>query len=358
MNTTSTTIGLLLAILPTTLRAQAECYVRGNAVTRLVDARGESVVSGVAAPLAVAEGTLAAHFAADAAGKPRSLSLNVVDGGRVRVAVAAAQPVLLRVIGADELRAAPTDANLLALPEWSGASIRAAVRWSAMPAGGGCGPAVRIGADGSHYRGAWDATAGEYVLMRRMGKDEFAIARAKAVAGPRRDSILTLQADGFRLQLECDDAVVLQTFDGALDVGGVGAWVPEGAALGRLSVSKAAPPRASVALVEAGIVEAGMEATLHAATTSPPDAWAVVEYVLDRPDALQPAVTWLPWRGLVGFGAVQPIERDGTAVAVLRLPATLGLHSVSARIAVVDASGTSVLERTPALAVTPRAVVD
>lgn len=353
MNTTATAIGLVSAILPAMVRAQAECYVRGNAEARVVDARGESVVGGVAAPLAVAEGTVAVHFAADAAGKPRSLALNVVDGGRVRVAVAAAQPLLLRVIGADELRASPTDANLLALPEWSGASIRAAVRWSAMPAGGGCGPAVRIGADGSHYRGAWDATAGEYVLMRRMGKDEFAIARAKAAAGPRRDSTLALQADGFRLQLECDDAVVLQAFDGALDVGGVGAWVPEDAALGRLSFTKAAPPRASVALVEAG-----PDASLHAATTSPPDAWAVVEYVLDRPDGLRPGSAWLPWRGEVGFGAVQPIERDGTAVAVLRLPAALGLHSVSARIAVVDASGTSVLERTPALAVTPRAVVD
>lgn len=329
--------------------AAVEVAVRTGATARLVVGEHRQLVGPGEAAVAVPAGELQLHFTADRAGKPRSLAFVVPAGAQVHAAVERAAALVATPV--DPAAAAPVVAGS---PLRAGFDDRSAVRvaavWRSWDAAATFGPAVRIGADGSHYRGVYAAAAGEFRLVRRIGRDEFVVAATKATAGPVPGAELVLQADGFRLQLACDDAIVLQAFDGALDRGRVGWWREGEAELAALAESPAVVERASAALVQ----RAGA-ATLVAATTAPPGALAIVELCLDRPHALQPPGLSLGGGvDLPSRGRFVSIDRNGLAACEIELPvgARWGGQAFLARFLLLDAEGVEAIGRTPAVAVT------
>lgn len=330
--------------------AVVEVSVRTAASARLVVGERRERVGDTGAAVRLPAGDLAVHFAADAAGKPRSLAVVAPAGSQVRAVVARAAALVTTPV--DVAAGVPVAAGspLRAAPGEAPGAVRVAGIWGAWAAAATFGPAVRIGADGSHYRGVYDAAAGEFRLVRRIGKDEFVVAAAQPALAPRFGAELVLQAEGFRLQLACDDQIVLQAFDGALDRGLVGWWSEGKAELVALTQAPAVGERASTALVQ----RAGV-ATLVASTTVPPGALAVLELCLDRPHALQPPGLSLGVGvDLPGRGQFVSIDRNGMAVGELQLPsgAALGGQAYLARFLLFDAEGVQAAGRTPAVAVT------
>lgn len=344
----------------------------GRGRARVVAERSFELAPGARA--ASPAGKAAVHFAADAAGKPRSLAFEVGDGDRVVVSVEPASatkrepvdvtgssaftgtlgptwgnaPVEVRACrGGDELRDVQLSVTVARADE--SASFALVGRHSE----GGC------------YLLVLDWAAAEVRLERVMGFDRVVLTRA--MAPPlAAEAALTLQLDGFRIQGFVDDAPIVRTFDGAISAGAAGvAWSGARPVWRELSRARPAAPRASAA-----VVGSRGRAAVHAAVATAPSGLAVLELQLDRPHAWIPrsAGGFEPWlrqppaaplvargdfRGSLGNGVLGEVDSAGTLHAELVWPdlPALRLQVALARWRVVTPSGGPTVARTPAVRV-------
>ncbi|MCA8963566.1 MAG: hypothetical protein H6838_03355 [Planctomycetes bacterium] len=360
MKTLST---ILLLFSGAAATAQSTWFVRSGDEVRVVGPTSV-VVRGIApAPFATGNGEFVVHFAADAAGKPGSLRLGDVHDALVQVAVDVVGPAPGEVLAFDApvWREQRVDGAVTRLVgERDVKNVRLAAELRADTDAEVVGLIVRAQSDGGHYRYEWDRGAHEHRLLRRMGGNDLVLARAEDATGapPHR---VALQADGFRLQVCCDDAVVLQALDGGFEDGMVGTWQRGGApAWAEVRVQAPALPRASAALVRTA---AG--ATLHAWVPSPPGSISVLELRLDRPHPLVPmgpaGELWLlqptvgpvlargDWRNSLGSASIGEVDREGLVraeVALTDLPALRGAACL-VRAVIVDAVGEAISGATP-----------
>ncbi|MFN9304515.1 MAG: hypothetical protein ACK53T_21670 [Planctomycetota bacterium] len=338
-----------------------ECVVLGPVGLRLAAPRARATVA--------AGGAYAVHFAADAAGRPEPLVLDVPAGTDVQLATAPAAPAALAALqvkdaagGGDEdgerwrwTGAVAADQRLvLALGRVAAASLHARMR-----------------GDAERYELAYDAKARTVRLVRMVGGPPLALATATLPAVLAEPRTLEFELHGFRLQAFVDGVRVLQVLDGAIGSGDVGmAWRRDGTFGGGLgadglAVAPPAAPRPSAALVR----DTANTATLYAASAAPPGPWAIVELALDRPHPLllrEPSgcEPWLLQRPAapvvlvatptqeLGAGAFAETPPQGPARAYLRwpaLPALVGQVAL-ARFVYVAADGSAVLARSPAVA--------
>lgn len=337
-----------------------ECVVLGPASLRL------------AAPGARATttqgGTFTVWFAADAAGRPEPLALDVPDGADVQLATAPADAAARTALaikdatgyGADEGErwrwpgAVAADQRLvLALGRVRVASLHARMR-----------------GDAERYELAYDAKARTVRLVRVLGGPPLTLATATLPAGLDAPRTLEFELHGFRLQAFVDGVRVLQVLDGAIGSGDVGmAWSRDGmfgGGLGAdgLAVAPPAAPRPSAALVR----DTAHTATLYAASAAPPGPWAIVELALDRPHPLllrepsgcepwllqrpaAPVVLCATPQQALGPGTFAETPAQGPARAALRWPALPALagHVALARFVYVAADGSAELGRSPAV---------
>jgi hypothetical protein len=345
----------------TRLGGSGECVVLGPVKLRLAAPRARATV--------VAGGAYAVHFAADAAGRPEPLVLDVPAGADVQLATAPAAPAALAALqvkdaagggGEDAERwrwtgAVAADQRLvLALGKVAAASLHARMR-----------------GDAERYELAYDAKARTVRLVRMVGGPPLALATATLPDGLAEPRTLEFELHGFRLQAFVDGVRVLQVLDGAIGSGDVGvAWRRDGAfggglGDGGLAVGPPAAPRPSVALVR----DTANTATLYAASAASPGPWAIVELALDRPHSLllSEASGCEPWllqrpaapvvlvatpRQELGAGAFAETPPQGPVRADLRWPALPALHGQVAlvRFVYVAADGSAVLARSPAVA--------
>ncbi|MBL8751579.1 MAG: hypothetical protein JNK78_20670 [Planctomycetes bacterium] len=356
MNAPRTLLVACIALAP--LSAQTTWSLcAGDAPVRIV---GTATTTTVRAPwpasVRLPAGDYEVRFAADAAGRPLATAFSVPDGAAVRV-VAAPAPAAAAVYVA------------LDAPEWRAAGD---VRWiaDARPevlveaayeeAAGVFGVVARWNGEHDHYRFVEDRERNELRLERRHGDMVLVLARAPASAaspGPHR---LALQVVGFRLVALRDDAVVLQSLDGAFAAGGCGLFGGPGVTWRSFSI---APPAASrdsaAAVVSDGRVD------LRVATIAVPGSWHVLELSLDRPGPLAPtdSAGLAPWlllaagervltgdlRGTLGEGTVGEVPGAGTFRTTLRWPFLPGLSGqfVVVRALFVAADGRAVEGASP-----------
>lgn len=337
-----------------------ECVVLGPATLRLAtpSSRAESADGG----------TFTVCFAADAAGRPEPLALDVPAGADVQLATAsagAATPTVLSTrdaTGSGDADGASwrwpgtvaADQRLvLALGRVAMATLRARMR-----------------SDTERYEFAYDAKARTLQLVRVLGGPPLALATATLPEGLAAPRSLEFELHGFRLQAFVDGVRVLQILDGAIGSGEVGmAWRRDGAIGGdrgdtMLAVGAPSAPRPSAALVR----DTANTATLHAASAAPPGPWAIVELALDRPHPLllreasgcepwllqrpaAPVVLWATPKQELGAGTFAETPPLGPARAALRwpaLPALVGQVAL-ARVVFVAADGSAALDRSPAV---------
>ncbi|MBM3961888.1 MAG: hypothetical protein FJ306_08325 [Planctomycetes bacterium] len=338
-----------------------ECVVLGPSTLRL------------AAPSALATtatgGVFTVHFAADAAGRPEPLVLDVPVGAEVQLATAAAAPATLAALQAKDAGgwggedgefwrwtgAVAADQRLvLALGKVRTASVHARMR-----------------GDAERYELVYDAKARTVRLVRVLGGPPLTLATATLPDGLDAPRTLEFELHGFRLQVFVDGVRVLQVLDGAIGSGEVGmAWSRDGlfgGGLGAdgLAVAPPAAPRPSAALVR----DSANTATLHAASAAPPGPWAIVELALDRPHPLllREASGCEPWllqrpaapvvlcatpKQELGPGTFAETPAQGPARAALRWPTmpTLVGQVALARVVFVAADGSAELARSPAVA--------
>jgi len=337
-----------------------ECVVLGPSTLRLAapNARATSAAGGV----------FRVHFAADAAGRPEPLVLDVPVGAEVQLATAAAAPATLAALQAQDAAgfgsedgefwrwtgAVAADQRLvLALGKVRTASLRARMR-----------------GDAEQYELAFAAKARTVRLVRVLGGPPLTLATATLPDGLDAPRTLEFELHGFRLQAFVDGVRVLQVLDGASGSGDVGmGWSRDGlfgGGLGAdgLAVAPPAVPRPSAALVR----DTANTATLYAASAAPPGPWAIVELALDRPHPLllREASGCEPWllqrpaapvvlaatpRQELGLGTFAETPAQGPARAALRWPALPALagHVALARIVFVAADGSAELGRSPAV---------
>lgn len=342
--------------------AQSTWFVRSGAPARIVGATVTAVSGTAPAPFTTEDGAFAVHFAADAAGKPASLKIAAVKDALVHVAVEVAGPAPTDGIAADaaawrEQRQDDTVARLLGGRDEKSVRLQAELRADADAAV--VGLLLRVQEDGGHYRYEWDRAAREHRLLRRMGGNDLVLARASGAAEPPH--LVAFAADGFRLQVCCDDAVVLQALDGGFENGLVGTWQRGGeTAWSNLSIGRPAAPRASAA-----VVQVAGRATLHAWVPFSPGSLTVAELQLDRPHALVPATSagelWVlqpplapvlgrgDWRNSLGADSIGEVDRDGTVRCTVDLPPLPELRGAACllRVLVVDAEGEAISGATP-----------
>lgn len=344
----------------------------GRGRARVVAERSFELAPGAGA--ACPAGAAAVHFAADAAGKPRSLAFEVGDGDRVVVA-ASSSPATQR---------APVDATGSSSftgrlgPTWGNApvEVRACGRSDALR---DVQLSVRVArsdqsasfalvgrhSEGGCYLLVLDWAAAEVRLERVMGFDRMVLARA-AAPPVAAEVALTLQLEGFRIQGFVDDAPVVRSFDGAISAGGAGvAWSGTRPTWRELSRARPAAPRASAA-----VVGGRGRAAVHAAVAAAPGSLAVLELQLDRPHAWIPrsAGGFEPWlrqpaaaplvargdvRGSLGKGVLGEVDSAGNLHAELVWPdlPALRLQVALATWRVVTPSGGPTVARTPAVRV-------
>ena len=342
---------------------RASARLRGAAATRL---------TGAVQVLATA-GSFALHFAADAAGKARSLNLEVLAGAQVVIGVGSAPSARQVPVAVD---GAGSFAGTLG-PTWGGSPVQVRAAGESAVAEGDGRFSVQVSrAEGarrfallgrfSERRGGylfvldWDER--EVRLERQLGVDRIVLQRAPAPALLEEVS-MTFQLDGFRLQGFIDDAVLVGTFDGAISAGAPGvAWSGEAPRWGGLCAGAPARPRASVA-----VVQRGRAASVHAAVPQQPGSVALLELVLDRPHAWIPRSPggFEPFRrqplaapvvlrgdvsGSLGAGTLSEVGPAGELRAELRWPdlPALRLQTALIRWRVVDPAGSAVVAVTPA----------
>ncbi|MFO1076468.1 MAG: hypothetical protein U1E73_01940 [Planctomycetota bacterium] len=332
----------------TTVSAQDEVrwWVRASDAGAHVVGGGARFVHGIADPFATGTGEFAVHFAADAAGKPDSLHLEVFEPADVEVAVARAPEATPLAAGADAANAR-------------------VVGVFAPGAKGVFGVVARQSGDGDWYRFVWDRERAELRIERGMSGQVLVIASRPAPPIDDAPHALALQAEGFRLRAWLDDAQVLQLLDGAHERGATGTWSrdPDAVAWQRVAAEPAVRSRAATALVRAGD-----RATFVAATTQAAGAWHVLELALDRPHPLllldefgnevwlleRSAGSHVLYGGLgndLGEKTMREIPVDGVVQSTIRWPRGRWLTGQAAlvRSIAVAPDGSGVLARGPSV---------
>ncbi len=356
MRASTTLFAASIALVP--LPAQTTWSLRaGEAAVHVVGTTTTTVHSPWPASLQLPAGDYEVRFAADAAGRPLTTAFAVPDGSLVRVAAAPAPAAVAVRVALDA-------------PEWrTSGDVRFILE--ARPdvlveleygdgASGTFGVVARWTDERNHYRFVEDRDRNELRLERRHGDMVLVLARAPAPAaspGPHR---LALQVVGFRLVALRDDAVVLQSLDGAFAAGGCGAFGVAGVAWRSFSIAPPASSRDSAALV----IGDG-RADLRVATIAVPGSWHVLELALDRPGPLVPtdATGLEPWllvaggervlagdlRGSLGEGVVGEVAPAGSFLTALRWPFLPGLTGqfVVVRALFVAADGRTVEGASP-----------
>lgn len=352
--------------------AQTTWWVDGGAPVRIVGPELARVTGVAAQELRLPAGKYAVHFAADALGKPRSLAFAVADGADVRVVRAAAAPAVASDVAIDEAAAWRAFTGGAAPDEWrarcTGTEVTAC-RVDAtfvVPAGGGrVGLVARWLDPRQHYRCVWDCSRGELRLERQHGDAVIQLGRAAVpAAGPGEVHSLAMQIEGFRIAVSRDDEVVLQAFDGAFTSGACGTWsAGDDVQWQRFAIGVPAPMRASVA-----IVQHEHEAVFHAAVTTPPGGFHVLELSLDRahpplpvtaagiePGLLQgcaaPRIVIADWRNSLGDGVLGEVPADGMFASTLQVPTNLHGQCAMVRALLVSADGEAIEQATPAVVV-------
>lgn len=344
----------------------------GRGRARVVAERPFDLAPGVGA--ASPAGKAAVHFAADAAGKPRSLAFEVGDGDRVVVAAASSSPPQREPL---DVTASPAFAGTLG-PTWGNApvEVRACrerdelrdVQLSVTVARADASTSFALvgrHSESGCYLLALDWAAAQVRLERVMGFDRVTLARA-AAPPLAAEVALTLQLEGFRIQGFVDDAPVVRAFDGAISAGGAGvAWSGARPTWRELSQARPAAPRASAA-----VVGGRGRAAVHAAVAAAPGSLAVLELQLDRPHGWVPRTAGgvEPWlrqpaaapvvvvgdvRGSLGAGTLTEVGVGGVLQAELRWPdlPLLGKQVVLARWRVVAPGGGALVGATPSVRV-------
>jgi hypothetical protein len=311
------------------------------------------------------------HFGTDAAGKPLSLSFAVPEHAVVAVAVAPASAVPARAVPLDGDGWTETRGGGGSKASWvarctgpaDATSYRVVATCSGGSASSVCGVVARWLDDKQHYRFVWDRAAGELRLERQFGDGVIVLARGTAPGTDQDPHTLALQVDGFRLQATFDDALVLQSFDGAFPRGAAGTFSAGDAVTWHaLAIEPPAAPRGSSALVRDQ-----SQASFHAATELPRGHFHVLELCLDRPHALvprsnngqevallqepaAPRVLLADWRNSLGQSSLGEVPRDGAFVSELCWPELrLQGQAVLVRALLVSADGEAVVGATPAV---------
>lgn len=365
---------VVMAVLAGPAMAQSTWTVRGGeAAVRLVKngAVAEGHVLGGPAPQSVVTttGRWSVHFGVDAAGKPRSSTFDVNDGDDVHLAVDPAGAAKATVVANDDAswrRVEHGSGRTTAFAITGANDVRAGrvVGEFVVPGSETVGLVARWNDATQHYRCAIDAARGEVRLERLLGGDLLVLARAATSIREGDVVHLAMQVEGFRIVVFVDDAIVLQTFDGAHEVGAVGTWTTGAdprAACRRFTIGAPAAPRDSVALVRSD-----GSAAFHLATTTTPGSFAIVEILLDRSGPPLPTIAGIePWlvrepaaprvlladlRGSLGTNAFAEIPPDGVVAATLRWPpGRLAGRCVLVRSLLVAADGGAKVGASPAV---------
>lgn len=353
-----------------TARAQSLWFLRGSdAAARVVGAVPTTMRGPRAGPVELGEGDYAVHFAADALGKPDSLGFDVPEGARVHLAVAPALAVAASTLVPDAagwhvFGGGSGDASWVARctgePDARDYRVVAAARGGSDTAA--FGVVARWHDETEHYRFVWDRRRRELRLERRLGSDTMVLGTAPAPADDDHVHELALQVSGFRLQACCDEAIVVQAFDGAMTEGAFGTWtVGEPPDWQRLTLEPPAAPRASSA-----VVQVANRASLHARVEVGDGHYHVLELVLDRPHALVPRTAsglelWLmqrpaapevlfgDWRNSLGPGSLGEVHDGGVAACELLWPSLARLRHEAAllRFLLASPDGEVLVDATP-----------
>ena len=353
------------------LPAQTSWQLEGGRAAAQVHGAERFSLEGAGRATAAA-GPRAVHFAATAAGKPRSLALDVAAGSRVVIGVAGAAPAVEQPISLDGAGAFAGPLE----PTWGAppVQVRAAAPGAATARDGRLSAWVsrvegarwfalagRFSAGGGGYLFVLDWEEQEVRLERLLGLDRVVLARAPAPA-PRREVAMALQLEGFRLQGILDEEVLVRAFDGAVSSGALGvAWAGEAPGWEGLRLAPPAKPAASVA-----VVQRGRAAQVYGAVPQQPGSIALLELALDRPHGwiprsvggfepflrqppAAPVILQADVRGSLGAGALAEVDAAGELRAALRWPdlPALRLHVALVRWRIVDAAGDATVAVTP-----------
>lgn len=338
-----------------------ECVVLGPSTLRLLAPR--------ALATSVGGGTHTVHFAADAAGRPEPLALDVPAGADVQLATAPADAAALAVLRTKDAAGNGSDDG----ENWRWRGTDAADQRLVLTLGGVALATLRARrrGDAERYELTYVAKTRTVQLVRVLGGPPFTLATATLPDGLAAPRALEFELHGFRLQAFVDGVRVLQVLDGAIGSGDVGmGWSRDGlfgGGLGAdgLAVAPPAAPRPAAALVR----DSANTATLYAASAAPPGPWAIVELALDRPHPLllreasgcepwllqrpaAPVVMWATPQQELGPGTFAETPAQGPSRAALRWPALPALvgHVALARVVFVAADGSAELGRSPAVA--------
>ncbi len=257
----------------------------------------------------------------------------------------------------DEWRARCTGAEV--------AACRVDATFALPVGGGGVGLVARWIDARQHYRCVWDLSRSELRLERQHGDAVIQLGRAALpAAAPGEVHSLAIQVEGFRIAVSRDDEVVLQAFDGAFTAGVCGIWSFGGdTPWRRFAIGAPVPTHASVALVQRDD-----EAVFHAAVTTPPGGFHVLELTLDRPHpplplsaaglepgllqgCAAPRVAIADWRNSLGDGVLGEVPAEGVFACTLRWPPNLHGQCAMVRALLVSADGVAVEQATSAVVV-------
>ncbi|MFN3243241.1 MAG: hypothetical protein ACE37K_17200 [Planctomycetota bacterium] len=358
------------------LRAQSTWQMEGGRMHARVDgAAGAQLAPSAVTSLgdaALADGAFSVHFPTNAAGKPRSLSLDVPKGASVVVGVQAAGPAERRPVdvhgaGAfEDTLSTPrseTPIHLRTVGE-SAADLRDYRLSARVRPGKGCEMFALVGrhtSQGGCYLFAIDWSARKVRLERFLGGDHFVVRQADLPVVDR-EVTLTLQVHGFRIEGLVDDAPMVRSFDGAISAGAPGiAWSGERPDHDEVWLEQPAEPLGSAA-----VVQNGRAASLHAAVAEPPGSLAVVELLLDRPhrwiprgpDGFEPwlrqplaapVIAWGDWRHSLGSNTISEVDYDGNVRVELRWPdlPALRLHAALVRVRIATPDGGPIVGSSP-----------
>ncbi|MEO6595029.1 MAG: hypothetical protein ABIP94_09790 [Planctomycetota bacterium] len=360
--------GLLVAGLA---EGQSQWFLRGSAAEVRVAGAAEALLRGPrAGPVDLPDGDYAVHFASDAVGKPISLELSVPAGASVHIAVAAAPPVAARTLVPDgegwQVFGGGGEANaswvVRCIGEDDARDYRVVAETRGKSDSVAFGVVARWLDENQHYRFVWDRRRDELRLERRLGPDTMVLAKAPSPPRDDRPHVLALQVAGFRLKAFCDEALVLQAFDGAMTEGCFGTWtIGEPPTWERLALEPTAAPRASSAIVR----QPG-RASFYAGTEVGDGHFHVLELSLDRPHPLVPITQsglelWLlqrsaapqvllaDWRNSLGPGVLGEVKGGALGVGELRWPALPWLLHEAAlvRYLLVSPDGEVIVASTP-----------